>query len=270
VIHVVRSRRLRVSALLVLGAFSVAACRSPDKSDVEVEIGSVGFDSALHAPVVVLRDHDRKVALPIWIGPAEAQAIVMQLQGINPPRPMTHDLIKQILDGAGVEFQKVLIQEVKDSTYFARIFLHVGRHDLQVDSRPSDAIALAVRFHKPIFVTRVLMKSESAIDLAHYVPTASTAKFSGVTVQNLTAELAAYFNVPAGQGVIVADVASDAPQGLQRGDVILEMNGTAVTGVGDLTQRLQTMPNSAAARLSVQRGAKRIPVQFAGSEPTTR
>ena len=269
-IRLVHSRRLRVSALLLLGAFSLAACRRQDKSDIEVEIGSVGFDSASNAPVVVLQDHNRKVALPIWIGPAEAQAIVMQMQGINPPRPMTHDLIKQILDGAGVEFQKVLIQDMKGSTYYARIFLHVGRHDLQVDSRPSDAIALAVRFHRPIFVARALMKGDAAIDLEHHMPTASTAKLSGITVQNLTTELAEYFNVPAGRGVIVADVATDAPQGLQRGDVILEMNGAAVTGVGDLAQRLQTMQNGAAAQLSVQRGSQRIPVQFAGSEPAKR
>jgi bifunctional DNase/RNase len=262
--QLIRSRRFQLWALCVFGTVALAACRTQDKSEIEVEVRSVGFDNASNAPVVVLQDHDRKVALPIWIGPAEAQAIAMQMQGISPPRPMTHDLIKEILDGTGVEFRKVLIKDLKDSTYYARIFLHAGRQDLQVDSRPSDAIALAVRFHRPIFVASALLKGDAAIDLQHQLPTASMIKLSGVTVQNLTDELAEYFSVPPGRGVVVADVASDAPRGLQRGDVILEIDGTAVTGVGDLATRMQAL-KGAPAHLSVQRGSKRIPVQFAGS-----
>ncbi len=251
--------------LLLLGVLPLSACRTPEKSEVEVEVRSVGFDNASNAPVVVLQDHDRKAALPIWIGPAEAQSIAMQMQGINPPRPMTHDLIKSILDGAGVEFEKVLIQSVQDSTYYARIFLHAGSHDLQIDSRPSDAIALAVRFHRPIFVAVALLKGDGAIDLQHQAPSASTIKFSGVTVQNLTDELAEYFDVPRGQGVVVADVDRDAPDGLQRGDVILEMDGAVVTGVGDLAERVHALKDGTAAHLSVQRGSKRIRVQFAAA-----
>lgn len=265
-IGAMRGRRRCVSVLFLFATCAMGACRSREKTEIEVEVRSVGFDEASNAPVLVLQDHDRRVALPIWIGAAEAQSIVMQMRGINPPRPMTHDLIKEILDGTGIEFQKVLIQSLKDSTYYARIFLRSGRQDLQVDSRPSDAIALAVRFHRPIFVTRALMKGDTTIDLEHQVPAASTAKFSGVTVQNLTEELAAYFNVPAGQGVIVAEVADDAPHGLQRGDVILEMEGATVTGVGDLAARMQAVHRGTAVRLSVQRGSERIPVQFAATE----
>ena len=267
-IQSIRSRRLQLWALCVFGTFAFAACRTQEKSEIEVEVRSVSLDNATNAPVVILQDQDRKVALPIWIGPAEAQAIAMQMQGINPPRPMTHDLIKEILDGAGVEFRKVLIQDLKDSTYYAQIFLHAGRQDLQVDSRPSDAIALAVRFHRPIFVASALLKGDGAIDLQHDLPTASTIKFSGVTVQNLTAELAEYFSVPPGHGVVVADVAGDAPKGLQRGDVILEIDGTAVAGVGDLAARMQALKGTP-AHLSVQRGSQRIPVQFAGSPSDT-
>lgn len=262
--------RLQLWVLVVLGCFAAAACRTQEKTEVEVEVRSVGFDNASNAPVVVLQDHDRKIALPIWIGPAEAQSIAMQMQGINPPRPMTHDLIKEILDGFGVEFQRVLIQDMKDSTYYARIFLHAGRHDLQIDSRPSDAIALAVRFHRPIFVAVALMKGDGAIDLQHQAPSASTIKFSGITIQNLTDELAEYFGVPRGRGVVVADVARDTPDGLQRGDVILEMDGTAVTGVGDLAQRMHALQHGTPAHLSVQRGSKRVPVQFAAAPPDDR
>ena len=255
-------RRLRIWTLIAIGAVGCAACRSKEKTEVEVEVRSVGYDNATHAPVVLLQDQDRRVALPIWIGPAEAQAIAMQMQGVSPSRPMTHDLIKTILDQTGVEFQKVVIREVKDSTYFASIWLHTDRHDLQVDSRPSDAIALAIRFHRPIFVATTLLQGAATIDLQHEGPAESMRKISGVTVQNLTDEMAEYFSLPPGTGVIVADVDRDGPAELLRGDVILEIDGEAVSGIGDFANKLQALKAGSAAKLSVQRGSKRVPVQF--------
>ena len=256
------THRLRIWTLVVIGAVGCAACRSKEKTEVEVEVRSVGYDNATHAPVVVLQDQDRKVALPIWIGPAEAQAIAMQMQGVNPPRPMTHDLIKTILDQTGVELQRVVIQDLKDSTYYASIWLHAGRNDLRIDSRPSDAIALAIRFHRPIFVATTLLQGSTTIDLQHEAPTDSVQKISGVTVQNLTDEMAEYFSLPPGKGVIVADVENDAPAGLLRGDVILEVDGEAVSGAGDFTSKVRALKAGTAAQLSVQRGSKRVPVQF--------
>jgi bifunctional DNase/RNase len=257
-----RARRLRVWVLVVLGATVWTACHSREKTEVQVEVRSIGYDNATHAPVVVLQDQDHKVALPIWIGTAEAQAIAMQMQGISPPRPMTHDLIKSILDQTGVEFQKVVIQELKDTTYYATIWLHTNRKDLQIDSRPSDAIALAIRFHRPIFVAMALLQGGTTIDLQHEAPADSVQKISGVTVQNLTDEMAEYFSLPVGKGVIVADVERDAPAGLLRGDVILEIDGEAVSGVGDFTNKLRALKAGSSAKLSVQRGSKRVPVEF--------
>jgi bifunctional DNase/RNase len=262
----VRTDSVCVWVLVALGAVSLPACRGQQNTEVEVEVRSVGFDNASNAPVVVLQDQDRKLALPIWIGPAEAQSIAMQMQGINPPRPMTHDLIKTILDQTGVELQKVVIQELKNSTYYARICLHAGRHEMQIDSRPSDAIALAIRFRRPIFVATALMKGEATIDLQRVSPAGSTVKFSGVTVQNITEDLAEYFSVPAGTGVIVAGLDSSAPPGLRRGDVILEIDGTAVTGVGDFASRLRAVQTDGRAQLAVQRGSERVTVQFAPAE----
>ena len=252
-----------VALLLLVGAASLSACSRKEKTEVEVEVRSVGVDNTSHAPVVVLEDHDRKVALPIWIGPAEAQSIAMQMEGVNPPRPMTHDLIKTMLERAGVEFRKVVIQDLKDSTYYARIYLHSGRDDLEIDSRPSDAIALAVRFHSPIFVSTALLKGDSTIDLEHQAPGASSVKFSGVTVQNLTDDLAEYFSLPPGQGVVVADVDGSASDGLRRGDVILEVDGAAVTGVGDFQTKMQAVKSGKPASLFVQRGSERLHLKFA-------
>jgi bifunctional DNase/RNase len=266
-IRVMHGRQRRVWPLLVLAMGALVACRKQTANEIEVEVRSVGFDEPAKGPVVILQDHDRRVALPIWIGFAEARSIAMELQGINPPRPMTHDLVKQILDDAGVEFERVLISGLKENTYYARIFLRSRGHEWQVDSRPSDAIALAVRFHRPIFVARALMQGDGSIDLVQHLPTASTARFFGVTVQNLTAAMAEYFNLPPGRGVIVADIANGAPTELQRGDVILEMDGTAVTGVGDLEQRMHALPEGQSAHLAVQRGSQRLPVQVAASGP---
>jgi bifunctional DNase/RNase len=257
-----RARRLRIWTVVVIGTIGCAACRSKERTEVEVVVRSVGYDNATHAPVVLLQDSDRKVALPIWIGPAEAQAIAMQMQGVNPPRPMTHDLIKTILEQTGVEFQKVVIRELRDSTYFASIWLHTGRQDLQIDSRPSDAIALAIRFHRPIFVAAALLQGTTTIDLQHEAPADSVQKISGVTVQNLTDEMAEYFSLPPGQGVIVADVEDNAQAGLLRGDVILEVDGEPVSGVGDFGNKLRALKAGASVQLSVQRGSKRVPVQF--------
>lgn len=257
-----RTRALTGALLLLGGAALLAACRAREQPEVEVEVRSVGFDSQSNAPVVLLQDHDHKVALPIWIGPAEAQSIAMQMQGVSPPRPMTHDLMKTMLERTGVQCKKVVIQALKDSTYYAQITLHSGNRDVQIDSRPSDAIALAVRFHSPIFVATALLKGESTIDLRQEAAAATTVKFSGITVQNLTDELAEYFSLPKGTGVLVADIERGAPEGLQRGDIILEVDGAGVTDVGDFESKMQAVRHGASARLSVQRGADRIPVFF--------
>src|SRR5262249_54519707 len=248
--------------LSLLLELTLVACRSREKAETEGEVPSAGFDNASNAPGVELQDHDRKVALTIWIGPAEAQSIAMQMQGRNPPRPLTHDLIKNMLDQVGVQLDHVLIQELKESTYYARIYLKNGRQDVQIDSRPSDAIALAVRFHSPIFVASGLMTGEATIDLQHAAAAGTTVKYSGITVQNLSNEMAEYFSVPRGKGVIVADVESDAPQGLKRGDIILAVEGEDVSGVGDFAAKMRAVKHGTPAHLSVQRGTEQVPVAF--------
>jgi bifunctional DNase/RNase len=258
-----RTRRTWVWLPLLFGVAALSACHGKEKTEIEVEVRSVGFDNASHAPVVVLQDHDRKVALPIWIGPVEAESIAMQMQGVSAPRPLTHDLIKIMLDQSGVEFERAVIYDLKESTYYARIWLRAGGRDLQIDSRPSDAIALAIRFRKPIFVSTTLLHGDGSIDLQHAAPAATTIKFSGVTVQNLTDEMADYFSLPPGKGVIIAAIADDAPKGLQRGDIILEIDGTVVTGVGDFVSQMRALKSSSAAHLSVQRGSRRVSIEFA-------
>jgi hypothetical protein len=103
-------------------------------------------------PVVLLVDESETIALPIWIGQAEAMAIAMRLQGVQPPRPMTHDLLTTVLEQLSTTVTRIVVSDVRDATYFAEIHLARNGSQLVIDSRPSDAIALALRTEAPIFV----------------------------------------------------------------------------------------------------------------------
>jgi len=124
---------------------------------IEVTVAHLGLDRTTNTPVVILREKDGERVLPIWIGPAEASAIAMELQGLKPPRPMTHDLLKQIIVGLGAGVGKVVISSLKDKTYFAELLLVRDGQIYQVDARPSDSIALALRMRAPIFTSDQLL-----------------------------------------------------------------------------------------------------------------
>jgi bifunctional DNase/RNase len=113
--------------------------------------------------VVILREADRERYLPIWIGSWEAQSIAMKLQGIEAERPLTHDLLASILEDLGVSVRRIVVSDLADETYRARIVLASGGDDHEIDARPSDAIALAVRVAAPIFATEAVLDRASVI-----------------------------------------------------------------------------------------------------------
>jgi len=108
--------------------------------------------------VVLLKDANAERYLPIWIGPFEADAIVMALQGLEPPRPMTHDLLKSAVSALGATVSHVLVAELSDNTFYGRIVMDIGGRHVELDSRPSDAMALAVRCAVPIYVAEKVME----------------------------------------------------------------------------------------------------------------
>jgi bifunctional DNase/RNase len=116
-----------------------------------MKVRRVALDQS-NNPVVLLVDEEETVALPIWIGQAEAMAIAMRLQGVQPPRPMTHDLLQNVLNQLSATVTRIVVSDVRDATYFAEIHLARNGATVVVDSRPSDAIALALRAGAPIFV----------------------------------------------------------------------------------------------------------------------
>src|SRR5512139_1674953 len=126
---------------------------------IEVKVRSIVVDPKANNPVVVLVDLAGQNALPIWIGVFEAEAISRGLEDVVTLRPMTHDLMKQILDTFHVSLDRVVINDLKGNTFYANLHLNVEGKELVVDSRPSDAIALAVRVKAPIFVAESVVQS---------------------------------------------------------------------------------------------------------------
>ncbi|MBI1297886.1 bifunctional nuclease family protein [bacterium] len=138
---------------------------------IEVTIDSVRVSLMSQARIVVLREENGERYLPIWIGPFEADAITIQLQGIEVSRPMTHDLLRQLIETLDGEVTHVVISDLQNDTFFAKIVLNVGGDTIEVDSRPSDAVALAVRVDAPIYVDedvmdRAGMEPEEELSLA--------------------------------------------------------------------------------------------------------
>jgi bifunctional DNase/RNase len=131
---------------------------------IEMQLGGLGFDPRNLSPLVLLRDQEEINFLPIWIGIFEAAAIAMELQHVKPPRPMTHDLLQNAIEKLGGTIQKVIVNDVKEGTFFATIEINNGETKISLDARPSDAIALAVRAHAPIFVSEVVMMQAKLVN----------------------------------------------------------------------------------------------------------
>ncbi len=132
----------------------------------EMVIYGVSFDMVGKQPIVLLKTRDGNKFLPIWIGHPEAAAILMKLQGANTPRPMTHDLFTEMLAQLEARVVRIAVTELRDNTFYAMITISVDGSEIEVDSRPSDAIALAVRADAPIYAAESVLE-ESAIEFEH-------------------------------------------------------------------------------------------------------
>ena len=130
---------------------------------IETIVDSVRTNLVSPHRVVILKDLQEERYLPIWIGPAEADAITIRLQGIKAPRPLTHDLLRNFIVKLGARVFYVVVSELRDDTFFARIMVEANGRKLEIDSRPSDAIALAVRLEVPIYVNEEVMEQAGIV-----------------------------------------------------------------------------------------------------------
>src|SRR5579872_4424690 len=127
--------------------------------EVEMKIRGLLMDPVTNTPIVILRDSGSETVLPIWVGIYEANAIALEIEKVSTPRPMTHDLIKNVLTGLDARVHKVVVTELKEDTFYAVIWMEREGRVISVDSRPSDALALALRVDCPIFVEEEVLKT---------------------------------------------------------------------------------------------------------------
>jgi bifunctional DNase/RNase len=127
--------------------------------EVEMKIRGLMMDPVTNLPIVILKDIGSETVLPIWVGVYEANAIALEIEKVSTPRPMTHDLIKNVLTGLDTAVHKVVVTELREDTFYAVIWLERDGHAISIDSRPSDALALALRVDCPIFVEDDVLKN---------------------------------------------------------------------------------------------------------------
>lgn len=131
----------------------------------EMVVKGLTLDPLTNMPIIILRDVPGQKALPIWIGVFEANAIALEMEKVSTPRPMTHDLIRNILEGMKAKVNRIVINDLKDNTFYATIYIAQNNSEVVIDSRPSDAIALALRVEAPIFVAKKVLDEAKSIDL---------------------------------------------------------------------------------------------------------
>jgi uncharacterized protein len=133
---------------------------------IEMVIKGLMIDPITNMPIVILRDKEGQRVLPIWVGAFEANAIALQIENVDTPRPMTHDLLRNVIRDLKASVQKIVVSDLKENTFYALIHLMVNGEALAVDARPSDAIALALRTSAPIFVEEHVIDHAKTVDLA--------------------------------------------------------------------------------------------------------
>jgi uncharacterized protein len=131
---------------------------------IEMTIKGLMVDPITNMPIIILRDKDGQRVLPIWVGVYEANAIALQIENVTTPRPMTHDLLKNVIQDLRARIQKVVVSDLKENTFYALIYLDTHGETVAVDARPSDAIALALRAHVPIFVEDSVIANAKTVD----------------------------------------------------------------------------------------------------------
>jgi len=214
---------------------------------MEVEVYNL-VEINRESPVVLLSDADEKSAMPIWISPFEAKAIYLELGGVKPFRPQTHDLLKGVIETFRGTLRHIVITHEKENVYYAKLVIDRDGGTLEVDARPSDSIVLALKFDAPILVARNLFAARS-------IPIGDENEIIrkyGLTLQELSPDLTRYFSLGSVTGVLVADVrkqSAAAKDGLKVRDVIVELDKEPVKGVDAIQKILSRRPAQLKAKI---------------------
>jgi len=209
-------------------AAKVSAAVAPDSEPlIQVNVYRLVVDPASQQPVVTLVDSDEKRAFPIWIGLSEARALHLVLEGMEPFRPLTHDLLGRIIKKVDGKIHRVVITHVKDNVFYATLVLEKDDSLIEIDARPSDSIVMALKFNAPIYVTRSLFEKMSIpMETSHEVE-----EKYGLNLQEVTPELAKYLSLKSSRGVMVSAVRPGSraeKDGLQSRDIFVVIEGQAI------------------------------------------
>lgn len=238
----------------------------PSGADLrEAELVTVGWDGLSGSPVVLLREVSTGQVLPIWIGLAEARSISLELFGIEPPRPMTHDLMTNLLGALGATLEEVVVTELRENTYYGLLKLRLeGRREPRwIDTRPSDGLALALRTGATIKVAAQLLEEQG--DFQFLAPEAGdqVVRILGLTVTAATAALREEHDLGERPGLFVAAVTGVAEaQGFRRGDLIVEAAGRELREPVDLLDAARDAAPDGVLSLKVWRGGEEVPLEL--------
>lgn len=247
-----------LSPFILVLALATELRSAQESAAVEAKVKTLMIDPNSQSPVVILETVPDKKPLLIWIDIAEARAIAIELEHIKVPRPLTHDLIRNILQSLGATLQRVTITDLRDNTYFALLSLSFKGQDVQIDCRPSDALAIALRMKAPIFASAQLLAKLKSLP-ANSAGAGHTQRRLGIQAQDLTAELANLLGSQHQRGVLVAEVESAGiatRAGIQRGDIITKANDQTVNSVNDLESLIQAAQAPTRIKLEVIKKGK--------------
>lgn len=266
-----RTWRLLLLIVLLCAAAQAGARElySAAEDLVAVELATVGVSSLTGTPVVVLRDPASGDVVPIIVGPIEARAILMALQEVPVPRPLTHDLISNILAATGMRLERVLVDALIDGTYHGALDLRAKDSDtpIYVDSRPSDSLALAVREDAAIFVAPKVI--EAARGLAFEpLPDEEIVTALGITVVSVTDELREAMKLGDRTGVLVSRAVGEAAKaGLAAGALILGVNGETPESPLGFLDLVRRTPTDEKARITYWSDGKKFEIELSTDVP---
>ena len=218
------------------------------KDLLEVKIYRLIVDPGSMQPVVLVVDQSGKRTMPIWIGANEAVAIQMGIEGTKTPRPMTHDLLGRVIQQLNATVRRVIITQEKEGVYYAVLVLEKDQALIEIDARPSDAMAIALKFNVPILISRSLFQVKAVLLLDQK----NVEEAYGLSTQEVTPKLAESFSFKEARGVLIADVTEGSraeKDGMQRGDMLIEIGGEKVEDIPALRSLLAKVKGSAKVKI---------------------
>ena len=229
-------------------AEDLRAIASEQNGLLPVEVHRLIVDPGSQQPIVILADTLGERGLFIWISHFEANAIHSEINGIDHFRPLTHDLLERVIKRANLGIERIIVTHIQKGVYYATLQIKEGSSVIEIDARPSDSIVMALKFNAPIFVSKKLFKKASVPLREHE----GVEERYGLTLQDLTSSLARAFSFDSTRGVLVSDVrkqSSAERDGLERGDIIVEVGGRAVDDVSSMRSVFKEIKDPVEARI---------------------